>query len=77
MWCVCVCVCVCVCGFAEQMAGQDGTGGWYESFVVASRSEEVQVHYIGWPYTWDEWLPRASVRLRESTQLRVFSRATY
>ena len=50
---------------ANRIDAQDSTGGWYEAFVVETRDEqEVKVHYIGWPYGWDEWLPCGDLRLQ-------------
>ena len=47
---------------------QDVTGAWYESIVsdVRQASSEdngyVLIHYLGWCNSFDEWLPRTSVR---------------
>ena len=47
---------------------QDVTGAWYKSIVSdvrqASRvdSGDVLIHYLGWCNSFDEWLPRTSVR---------------
>lgn len=43
---------------------QDAARQWLEGQVREVREGEVLIHYLGWPQSWDEWLPAASHRLQ-------------
>lgn len=48
----------------NRIDAQDSQSLWYEGIVEDTRSNEVLVHYVGWPHTFDEWLQKDSLRLQ-------------
>jgi hypothetical protein len=53
-----------ICARSADLDARDSDGNWYESYIVGSREQTVQIHYIGWPNTWDDWIERDSARLQ-------------
>ncbi|CEG49503.1 ubiquitinspecific protease [Plasmopara halstedii] len=47
----------------QLIDARDTDRKWYESRVVALKSQYVKVHYRGWTSKWDEWIERTSTRL--------------
>jgi hypothetical protein len=40
-------------------------GQWWKVEVLETRADgQVKIHYEGWADTWDDWYPRAKLRLR-------------
>ena len=52
-------------GTALARPSRDVEEMWYPAEVRAVSGREVLISFNGWEDKWDEWLPKASSRLRE------------
>ena len=54
----------CVSGMCLPVDVCNGTGDWYQGFILDEQVDRVIVHLNGWEHKWNEYIPNTKVRFR-------------